>query len=94
MRLSDNIFKITEDNLKFLRYFLTHPKLFISDLCKEFNIGKNNLNNHLNLWEEQGYIIKERVPPMLGGKRYQYSLSEKAKEKLKDIKALTSELGI
>ena len=54
---------------------------------------KNNLSTRLNQWEEQGYILKERVTPKLGGKRYHYLLSAKAIEKLKTIKDLASELG-
>ena len=93
MRLSKDIFDVTEDNVKFLRYLRKNPKSFISDICEEFHLGKNNLSTRLNQWEEQEYILKERITPKLGGKRYHYSLSDKAIEKLETLKVLASELG-
>lgn len=92
MKLFDDFFTITEDNMKFFRYLAQHPKFYISELCEKFEVKETHLSVLLNVWKEQGYILKERLPPKLGGKRYCYSLSKKALDVLKRIKGLLSEL--
>ena len=86
MKLHKNIFKITEDNIDFLLYLYEHPKFTVKDICKKFDLNYSTLFNHLKVWVNQGFIIEERLPPQLGKPKFKYSLSEKACEKLNEIK--------
>jgi len=85
MRLHKDIFKITKENKIFLKYLYLHPRFVISEVIEEFELAYNTFFNHLQEWEAQGYIVKEKMPPKLGAVKFKYSLSEKAIELLKEI---------
>lgn len=57
----------------------------ISEIIEEFGLKYHALFNHLQEWEEQGYIVKEKMPPRLGAVKYKYSLSEKAIKEVKEL---------
>lgn len=88
MKLHRDIFKITKDNKLFLRYLYRHSGFSINELAKEFDMSYDALLKYLRIWEEQGYITKEKLAPKLGGTKYIYSLSEKAVKELKDMFSL------
>jgi DNA-binding MarR family transcriptional regulator len=85
MRIHKNIFKITKENLLFLQYLDHHPGFTINEVTEEFKLKYNTLHNHLQEWEAQGYIIKEKLPPELGATKFKYSLSVKARKELKEL---------
>jgi len=85
MRLHKDIFKVTRENKLFLKYLYHHPGFIINKVIEEFGLTYGALFAHLQTWEAQGYITKERLPPKLGAVRLKYSLSEKAIKELKEI---------
>ena len=85
MKLHRDIFKITKDNKLFLRYLYRHPRFTIIELTKEFHLTYDTLLKGLRKWEEQGHITKEKLAPKLGGTKYKYLLSEKARHELEEI---------
>lgn len=82
MKLHKNIF---DDNLDFLLYLVRHPRFLLQEICDEFNLKYSALFNHVRIWEQQGHFLKESVTPELGGPRYEYYLSEKTLERLREI---------
>jgi len=85
MRLHKDIFKVTKENKVFLRHLYHHPGFMINEIIKEFSLTYGALFNHLQEWEANGFIVKERMPPKLGAVKFKYSLSEKAIKELKEI---------
>ena len=88
MRLPKDIFKVTKENKLFLRYLYNHPKFTIQEIVEEFCLTYTTIFKHLQEWERQGYIMREKLTPKLGGTKYTYSLSEKAVKELKELFSL------
>ena len=85
MRLSKNIFKVTKENKLFLRYLYHHPGFTIQKIIEKFSLTYDATFKKLQEWENQGYIIRDKLTPELGGTKYTYSLSEKAIGELKEL---------
>jgi predicted transcriptional regulator len=85
MKLHRKIFKVIEDNLEFLLYLYEHPEFTLAELCDKFEFSYQALYNHLTEWESQGYIVKEKQPPKLGGLKFKYMLSDVAKKRIEKI---------
>ncbi|MFX1478634.1 MAG: hypothetical protein ACFFCI_10950 [Promethearchaeota archaeon] len=93
MKLQKNIFQIIEDNLIFFNYLMERQKFTTKEVCNKFNLKYQTLIKHLKEWESQGFILKEKQPPMLGGPKYKYFLSEKAFKKLRKVKSLSIKIN-
>jgi predicted transcriptional regulator len=86
MKLYKDIFQITENNIDFFIYLLTHPEFTTNEIGEVFSIKYQILNKYLKLWEKQGFIVREGIPNLeLGGPKFKHRLSEMAVNKLKEI---------
>ena len=85
MRLPKNIFKITKENKLFLKYLYHHPGFTIQEIIEEFSLVYITFFKHLQEWEKQGYITKDKLAPELGGTKFKYSLSEAARKEVEEI---------
>jgi len=88
MRIPRDIFKVTKESKLFLQYLYLHPGFTIQEIIEKFFLTYTTLFKHLQEWERQGYIEKERLTPELGGIKFTYSLSEKAIKELKELFSL------
>lgn len=85
MRLPKDIFRVTKENKLFLRHLYHHPGFTIQEIIEKFSLTYTTFFKHLQEWEKQGYIIRKKLTPELGGTKYNYSLSEKARKELKEL---------
>ena len=78
-----------KNTLKLLAYLHSKPNIELKNICSEFDVKYSTLFRIISTWETEGLIskIKKKVM-LLGGDKYEYSLTQKGIAFLKELSSI------
>ena len=78
--------------IEILLYLSTHPGVDTSQIIEALHINWRQVNYILNKRSEDGYVVKKRKEQlMLGGEKYDYTLTESGFTFLSELKRMINQ---
>ena len=85
MIIPKDIFRTLNDCIIFLLYLRSKDQFTANDLISKFNLNKWTPYRHLSEWKNKEWLILLSTTSTKGGKKFNYSLSNKSHEELKKM---------
>jgi predicted transcriptional regulator len=85
MILPKDIFTTSKEHIKFLLYLYSEKTFNINEVSSAFNISKWVLYKQVRYWKVQNYVTIVASVGKIGGKQYQYQVTDKLTFLLKEF---------
>jgi len=90
--MNSNSINSIRKKIRLILFLLSKPRFEVNELSSKIEMPYQSLNKLLKGWLKEGLIKRERKEVLiLGGSKYEYELTKKGSELLKELKTLLQE---